>query len=526
MTEEIMNRIGRDLPSNLVEMMTSRFRKITSIRRQAKRIMKEGLPDFEVEVPLPDAQTMFSWIEGICATPHRRAGTPEGHQAESWLNERFNEIGLEKVTIDEIPIDVWTANSWSLEVEGTKIPSYFILNTSFTGPMGITAPMVYVKGGRQKDFEGLDVSGKIVVAELIFLKSQIKLYKAISYFISDPDKELKAKAEEVHPVTGLRLNFLGDFFKDILPESGNFLQAIDDVYKNAVKRGASAIILILRDQPSKYYSHYAPYDAVFKEIPGLFVGKYEGMELRKMAQQGKEATVVLDGKVEPGHMANVWGVLPGQSEDVILITCHHDSPHKGAVEDGAGICQILTQAWAWSRVPLKDRPKTIVFVGSAGHFYGAWGGYHFVKAHPEIMKRAKILLTLEHLAAKEVEEGPDGEYVFTGNPSLTQMFIADDPKTIAAAMKALKKKPAKSTVVMSTFGGFLPTDALGFVVASSGASPETEFNIEKSIPFISWISSIHYLLDEGDTLDKVDKDNLRPIAETVTEIVKNLMVLN
>ena len=148
----------------------------------------------------------------------------------------------------------------------------------------------------------------------------------------------------------------------------------------------------------------------------------------------------------------------------------------------------------------------------------------FVKDHPEIMKKAEFLLTLEHLAAKEVEEGPNGEYIFTGKPATTQMFISDYPQIIAVAMKAMKKKPAKSTIMMSSFGGFLPTDAMGFVFASSGISPKKEFKIENSIPFISWISSVYYLLDEKDTLDKIDKENLKPVAETVTEIVKNLMI--
>jgi hypothetical protein len=32
-------------------------------------------------------------------------------------------------------------------------------------------------------------------------------------------------------------------------------------------------------------------------------------------------------------MRNVWGILPGKSDDTILVTSHHDSPFEGASED-------------------------------------------------------------------------------------------------------------------------------------------------------------------------------------------------
>jgi len=35
--------------------------------------------------------------------------------------------------------------------------------------------------------------------------------------------------------------------------------------------------------------------------------------------------------------------------------------------------------------------------------------------------------------------------------------------------------------------------------------------------------SPYYLLDENDTFDKIDRAELRPIAETVTELVKGAM---
>ncbi len=45
------------------------------------------------------------------------------------------------------------------------------------------------------------------------------------------------------------------------------------------------------------------------------------------------------------------------------------------------------------------------------------------------------------------------------------------------------------------------------------------------VPVVSWIGCPYYLLDQHDTLDKVEKRELKPICETVTELVKTFMVM-
>jgi hypothetical protein len=44
--------------------------------------------------------------------------------------------------------------------------------------------------------------------------------------------------------------------------------------------------------------------------------------------------------------------------------------------------------------------------------------------------------------------------------------------------------------------------------------------IETGLPVISWIGCPYYLLDEHDTIDKIEVRTLRPIAETVGEMIK------
>ena len=92
------------------------------------------------------------------------------------------------------------------------------------------------------------------------------------------------------------------------------------------------------------------------------------------------------------------------------------------------------------------------------------------------------------------------------------MFTSHEPTVVAAVMKAFDKTPPKRTAsIPSTFFGEAPTsDAAGYV-------------LEAGVPVISWIGCPYYLLDSGDTLDKIEKSELAPIAETTTEIVKVFM---
>src|SRR4030042_1744098 len=65
---------------NLLQGLFTGPYKIRKERNRAKKLVP-SLPDFETTVTVPDSGTIYSWIEGICQTQHRRPGTPEDRQA-------------------------------------------------------------------------------------------------------------------------------------------------------------------------------------------------------------------------------------------------------------------------------------------------------------------------------------------------------------------------------------------------------------------------------------------------------------
>lgn len=514
---------GGGIPSWMIRSYVDAMIGFYPRRRRALRLV-DTLPELSVEVPVPDSRSIYGWIESLCATPHRRAGTAEGLRGEGFVMDRFEEFGLQDITADPIDITVWEARDWSLSVrvgEGrTDVPSFRVQNAAFTGEQGVTAPMVYVgRGLLPGALKRAGVKGKIVVADVPFPDLPAGMLLKLlggGYGISDPDNRIS-------PATMMKLvfvrgNFPGQFLSvdidDIQLPLGD-VRLPWDVYWGAHREGAAGIVLILSGMPTDSNTHFGPYDACMKPIPALWVGKYDGDRLRSLARQGAEATLVLEGEARPGVTHNVWGVLPGASEDKIILHSHHDAPFRGATEDGCGVGQVLAQAKAWSQLPRHARPKTLVFLCAAAHFYGpALGTYEFVKRHRhDMLARTDVVICLEHLGAIQAVER-DREFVPSGEQAITWVMASSSEYVIAGMMKELKKQRLKQTVAIpyNLLAPVPTTDAFPYPFAG--------------VQFLSWIAQPYYLLSAEDTLDKIDVAELGPIAASITDLVKTYMAID
>ena len=287
-----------------------------------------------------------------------------------------------------------------------------------------------------------------------------------------------------------------------------------DVYWRACRHGARGVVLILSNMPTNSCTHFGPYDARMKPIPALWVGKYDGQRLRSLAARGAEANLTLVGEERRGVTHNVWGVLPGESEGTIVIHSHHDAPFQGATEDGCGMGQVLAQARAWSRVPRGERPKALLFLSTAAHFYGpALGTYEFVRKHmDDILAKTDVMICMEHLGAKQVSE-ENREFSPSGELATTWVMTSPNRYVIAGLMKLLRRQRLKRTVAVPyNFIAPVPTtDAFPYPFVDVG--------------FLSFISQPYYLLNAEDTLDKIEVDELGPIAACITDLVKTYMAL-
>jgi hypothetical protein len=494
--------------ANLMELIP----KMKELREKVKDIIPT-IPDPKLKITAPESNTIQRDLEKICSVPHRRIGTKEAHEIEDFLEKTYRELGLIKVQKETFEVINWVATDWRLSIKTEKetidIPSFYVLNTEFTDKKGISAPIIYVGAGSKKDFRQKDVAGKIVVADIEFptLPLGTLLKMAEPYYVADPKHSFDDTTEII--LTFALTNFP--------PQALGGKPREDSVYWRAVRGGALGLILILRDEPTNINSHWGPYDGSFKPVPALYVGKYDGMKVRELAQtENAEATLILNGYKEPSNANNIIGILPGQSEEMIMVSSHHDSAFQGASEDGAGVAMVLAQARAWSKIPKEKRAKSLLFVLTAGHLYGGIGAELFARKYRDnLLKNVAVDINLEHMCAKDVIEDPETHnYRFTNQLAMGAMFLTHNETLVAHTIKAFEDNKIERMILIPE--NYFATPAIG----EAG-----HFTSYSDLKIIHWIRSPYYLLTAEDTLDKIDMEKLHPTAQCVTDLINSLMQL-
>ena len=493
---------------NLIKLIPTMRR----IRKRAENIIVETEAP-KLKVKAPNSGDIQRDLEIVCKVPHRRIGTAYAHQIEDFLVSRCKELGLESVQKDPVEVINWSAKNWKLVLKSNgdeiEVPSFYMLNSGFTEENGVTAPLVYVGTGEEKDFKDVDVKGKIVLADIecptLPLGKLLKLTKL--FYLSDP-------SNSIDNTTELILTFV---LANLPPQALGGKRREDSVYWRAYDRGALGLILILRDYPSNINSHWGPYDGVMKPIPALYVGKYDGIKVREIVRDGSaQCRLVLEGTQEPSVAHNIWGILPGKSEETIMISTHHDSAFKGASEDGTGIAMVLAQLKAWSNIPKEERPRTLLFCLTAGHLYGGVGAESFAdKYKGTLLKNVLVDLNLEHMCAKEVEEDPNNhDYRLTDNLSIGAVFITRNEHLVAPVIKACRDYDIERMMLIPD--NFFATPPIG----EAG-----HFAMKADLNVIHWIRSPYYLLNAEDTLDKIDMEKLHSTAQCVSDLIGMLMYI-
>jgi len=416
---------------------------------------------------LPTKDEIYRHAQQMSQYPRKHIGTADWEKGMNYVFQQFKALGLQDVTKENFATPVWDVQSWSLNVldgnNSVNIPCSFEYNAGFTNAAGVTAPLLYIGSSLESASE--KVEGKIVVADLNFL------------------------VQNGQPNPFVRPNHLG------LPKD-NGTSSLLDLYWRCANRGAVGMVFILANSPTNNPEYMWPnMDANAWPIPSVFVGKNAKAQLENFADSGKSAKLVLTGSRNAnGQAYNLVGTLPGQSDSVVLVVTHGDSPFSGAVEDGTGVASVLAQARAWSKMPAKDRPYTLVFVVTAAHFFdNDIGSRKFAEKHlNDYLNKTKLLLVIEHVAGKAVEF-KNNQAVATDK--LSPWVIYHSKGKVLPEVQNLVRTYAPVQEISLSDGAALS--------AASGFQA-----VKKDLDYVSIVGIPWYLVFSEDTIDKVDKDAL------------------
>ena len=224
----------------------------------------------------------------------RSAGSPAEYETCQYLEGVMNDIGLNNVTVDDITVDGWTFNGANISFKNAKGEDQKIDLGGYQTTIQADnqeVELVYVNRGTEADYEGLDVTGKLVLFEV---------NQEEDWWINYPAYQAKAKG-------ALCAIAMREFVnKD---EDGTRI-GVQDVC--------------------------GPADA-----PALAISRKDCNALKKAikASGGDSIKVTFnaDSKVtENATSHNLYGEIPGATDETIFVFAHMDGYFHAAYDDAWG----------------------------------------------------------------------------------------------------------------------------------------------------------------------------------------------
>jgi len=256
------------------------------------------LPDSSVGVTQTDP---ISWdvLESLVDCAPRMAGHDGEQAAISHLTERFEELGLREVTVEEFEMSAWFRDSTALSVSATDQygGDHELIGLPGSPAGEVSGPVVDVGYGTPEEFDEQPVEGSLVI------------------------------------VAGGT------------PESYDRWFHRREKYEMAVERGANGFLFQSRRDgclpPTGDIGDGDPPG----EIPGVGLSRELGRRLAREAQSGSvEAELTVECRTEPRTSGNVSARLGPDTDQEILVTAHHDAHDiaEGALDNGCG-CALVTE---------------------------------------------------------------------------------------------------------------------------------------------------------------------------------------
>jgi len=446
-------------------------------------------------------EEIYGWIEDLVGiglkdgSEGRRAGTSAAWESVDYMRDKFEEFGLQDVGYDPpdgVDIQVFTVDDWGLTVyyDGAEesIDCYPVWYVSSTGPAGIMAPMVYVGSGTEAEFEATDVAGKIVLVDIYY--PWVPMSWTPVYYYDDPIDQTwyHAPLYSDYPV----------------------------IYYRAVEHGAIGWIGIYADQ---YYAHDGKKfqgigegypDGSVGPIPALWVDKEDGAHLKDLASSySVDAHLLLDSRLTPSVEYNAVGVLPGKSDDLILLGAHYDATFDGAMDNAVGCGILLAIAKYLAQLPPSCRDKTWMFLSQGGHEEcGMAGASSFIASHEDdILTKLVIYFNIEHLASIETDPEQVGENV--GIKPIYLCAVPDIPVFIDIISKAVTTYLPTRVLVSPDWNPLFGT-------------PGEPIWKELGYRVCDFISGPSYYHTPDDSLDKIVPEQLVPSTKFYIEVITNL----
>jgi len=183
--------------------------------------------------------------------------------------------------------------------------------------------------------------------------------------------------------------------------------------------------------------------------------------------------------------SNVIGVIPGVSDEIIVVNAHLDSWFDGAGDNADGVGVLVALSRYFGRDGAKPA-RTLLFVGSGGHHSAGLNGPASVVAmNPDLMKRVVLVINLEHLAQFQIDAVPGwkvnlGEEPKNFGVSNSSPYLGNLVKA-AAQRYGFVIRPEITNSVPGDLGGYAPLNVARMQGIHSGPLYHTSGDVLESL---------------------------------------------
>lgn len=462
---------------------------------------------------LPPTHMFDAWLQRLHGFgPVRFTGTPPCRAFEDFLADEFEKLGC-MVERDSFRLTSWECDlqrdcAIGVDEDGGRsrdleVLSYYPFCGSTHGQAPARGRIIYGGTGLKGALALLETTAPKVLRDAIVvvdapvggISSTPEIYPGSE--IGDPLRETNAP----------------------LPASAIFHRGLMAALQDRC-RGIVLCFTDVNDDAARYT--WAPFSEPHGKIPALWVGAESGRYLRAVAGR---ATIDMrcDATLTPDAQADsLLATLPGQTDEVILLTTHTDGPNESNDNGALGLLALATYA---SKLPLSERRRTLVFSMPTGHYaMGAVadpvtgsgrraGTYGMMKRYPTVIERTVAQIALEQLGALEWDE-IGGGYQPTGRAAPSFWLPTNDQKSIFSP-EPVQGTQAMGAAMVRMFGAASadgdPKYLRGALVESGFAPGEGGALRAAGIPGIGLMGVPGYFFraDPRGVLDKLDARVMR-----------------
>ena len=257
---------------------------------------------------------------------YRTAGSKAEFDTGEFLKEEMKRIGLSDIHKDELCLDSWEFEKAIMRFtdQAGKEHEFQLgaYQTEFVTDGWKDYPLVYAGRGKEADYDGVNVTGCLVMVDI---------NQRDEWWINYP------------------------------------------VYQAHLK-GAAAVIAVQDNGYGEIDSEALNAQDIAgpKDAPAFSMSRKDAEILKAALKETPRITVQFDAKsVVKENMPsyNVWGTIPGRSEDMILLSGHYDSYFDGFQDDNCAIALMFGIARTLLEIGYKPE-KTIVFCCMAAEEWG------------------------------------------------------------------------------------------------------------------------------------------------------------